>query len=201
MSWPAAQATLVNLVNGIYQRELGIQFVVRVFVLHVGSSLSSNKARNLLDQFGARVRVVNGDIRRLDVRQETNIEVAHLLTGRNLDGRTIGIAWRPGVWGLSEHHHVPAHENWLLNLLEVKLIYKNMMVAAHELGHNFSGRHDLADESALHTLSGVGIMNAQLCVIHSTLIIAMNFPRLIPIKLAIMQTVAGMSISPTSDRS
>lgn len=149
MSWPAAQATLVNLVNGIYQRELGIQFVVRVFVLHVGSSLSSNKARNLLDQFGARVRVVNGDIRRLDVRQETNIEVAHLLTGRNLDGRTIGIAWRPGVWGLSEHHHVPAHENWLLNLLEVKLIYKNMMVAAHELGHNFSGRHDLADEECV----------------------------------------------------
>lgn len=145
LTWTQAQAALVNQVNGIYQSELGIEFVIRVFVLHVGNSLTSKKAEDLLDQLGVRVRAVHGDIRQLAVRQSTNIEVAHLLTGRNLKGKTIGVAWQPGVWGLAEHHHVPSGI-WFLEALEKSLLFQNMMVSAHELGHNFTGDHDAADE-------------------------------------------------------
>jgi hypothetical protein len=145
LSWPAAQATLVNLVNGPYESELGIRFVIRAFVLHVGSSLSSNAPGDLLDQFGVRVRAVHGDIRQVSVRQATNIEVAHLLTGRNLNGSTIGIAWNLGAWGLAEHHYVPSG-SWLMDLLNSQLSYRNMLISAHEIGHNFTGDHDHADK-------------------------------------------------------
>ena len=143
-TWWQAQAALINMVNGIYQPQVGVQFVIRWFVLDRRSStLTTSDASDLLDQFGDVVRSFHGDIRQLSERQRTNIEVAHLATGRNLKGKTLGVAWQPGVWGLSQ-------QTLVFRLLGMTIptvtAYGNMMVAAHELGHNFTGDHDEADK-------------------------------------------------------
>lgn len=145
INWWEGQAALINNINGIYNREVNIQFDVRIFVIHVGSVLSSSNADTLLDKLGVRVRAFHGDIREVSVRQNTGIEVAHLTSGKNLDGRTLGIAWVPGVWSLSQQQ---------LYILSggggfgggPNLSYQNMMIAAHELGHNFDGKHSEADK-------------------------------------------------------
>ncbi len=144
LTWWQAQATLVNMVNGIFQSQVGVEFVVRVFVLDLrGSTLTTNDASDLLDQFGGVVMALHGDIRRLSVRQSTGIEVAHLVTGRNLQGRTLGIAWRPGVWGLAQQTLVIRVFGMVFPTVTA---YGNLMVSAHELGHNFAGDHDEAEK-------------------------------------------------------
>lgn len=139
LEWWEAQSALINNINGFYQPKVGIEFVIRVHVLHRGTLLSSKDPGTLLDEFGACVRRVHGDIRQLSVRQRNNIELAHLLTGRNLKGRTIGIAWQPGVWALSEAHYFRL---WGLSFPSPK----NTLTVGHELGHNFTGDHDLAEK-------------------------------------------------------
>lgn len=145
-NWWDVQASLINQVNGIYSREVGVDFRVRVFVLHIGSVLSSSNAETLLDQLGMRVRAFHGDLREVSVRQATGIEVAHLTTGKNLDGRTLGVAWQPGAWGLSQQQLFWIGGGGGLFGGGPNLSFQNVMVAAHELGHNFNGDHDAADE-------------------------------------------------------
>ncbi len=145
MPWWSALAALVNNMNGFYRRDLGIVFVIRRCVLHVGSVLSSTDAERLLDQFGVRVRAFHGDIREVSVREDTGVEVAHLATGKNLDGRTLGIAWQPGVWSLSQQQLFWIGGGGLFGG-GPNLSYQNMMIGGHELGHNFDGEHDDADK-------------------------------------------------------
>ena len=97
----------MNSLNSFYPARVGIEFVVQRYYLHTGTALSSNDAHTLLDQFGARVRQVVGDIRQVTVRQSVGIEIAHLMTGRSMKGKTLGTAWQPGVWALSELHYIP----------------------------------------------------------------------------------------------
>lgn len=144
LSWYEQQASLVNQVNGIYDSELGVEFRVRWYILDLRSgSLTSTDSDQLLDQMEDPVQVVVGDIRQASVRQREDVEVAHLTTGKNLDGDTLGVAWHPGAHGLSQQ---------TLAVITggggfgggPDLGYQNMMVAAHELGHNFHGDHDEA---------------------------------------------------------
>jgi hypothetical protein len=137
MQWTEAQAALFNNLNGVYQRELDREFRIRRAFLDRTDELSSDDASTLLDQFGRRARDVVGDLRQVAVRERTGIEIAHLTTARNLDGDTIGIAWVPGVWSLTQHRGY----TWIFDMS-----YENMLVAAHELGHNFDGVHGEADE-------------------------------------------------------
>lgn len=136
LEWREAQLSVVNNLNGFYPSKVGIEFHILRHFLHTGTALGSDNPDTLLDQFGARVRLILGDIRQLSVRQNLGIELAHLMTGRNLDGDTIGIAFQPGVWGLSEIHYIgfwgPAP--------------RNTLTIGHEIGHNFTGDHDLAEK-------------------------------------------------------
>jgi Metallo-peptidase family M12 len=79
------------------------------------------------------------------VRQRTGIEVAHLTSGKNLDGNTLGIAWQPGAWSLSQQALFWIGGGGLFGG-GPNLSFQNMMVAAHELGHNFTGDHGAAEE-------------------------------------------------------
>lgn len=148
-NWWDVQASLINKVNGIFRREVGATFGVRAFVIHIGSVLSSSNADTLLDQFGMRVRAFHGDLREVEVRRRTDIEAAHLTTGKNLDGRTLGIAWQPGAWSLSQQqlYYIGGGGGLFGDLFGgPNLSYKNLLTAAHELGHNFNGDHDAAKE-------------------------------------------------------
>lgn len=140
LEWWEAQAALINEVNGVYEEELGVQFSIRRFVLDRSNILSSDDPETLLDQFGRVVRIAVGDLRDVPVREATGIEVAHLTTARNLGGDTIGIAWEPGVWSLSQQRTVSIFGT------TYELTYLNMLTACHEIGHNFNGDHDAAEE-------------------------------------------------------
>ncbi len=136
LEWREAQASVVNNLNGFYPAKVGIEFHILRHFLHTGTALSSENPGTLLDQFGARVRLILGDIRQLSVRQSLGIELAHLMTGRNMDGSTIGIAWQPGVWALSEVHYLgPFYPS-----------VRNTLTVGHEIGHNFTGDHNLAEK-------------------------------------------------------
>lgn len=106
--------------------------------------LKNTNAKKLLGDLESVVKKHWGDLRLKKTRQNTNSEVAHLTSGKYLDGKTLGIAWEPGVYGLSQH-----------SLFWIgggggggapNLSFKNMMIMAHELGHNFYALHEDADK-------------------------------------------------------
>ncbi len=133
------QRALINDINGIYSA-LGSQFQISVFIWTV-NWLTSTNADRMLDQVEDVVKSVWTDLRQVANRQARNTEVAHATTGKDLDGDTLGIAWQPGVYGLSQQQLRQGVSGWGPNLA-----FQNMMVAAHELGHNFNGAHEEADE-------------------------------------------------------
>lgn len=145
LSWHRQQAGLVNQLNGLYAR-IGVELQIRMFILdRRTTSLTATFAEDLIDQMENPIQLVIGDMRQLTVRQSSNAEIAHLVTGKNLDGNTLGVAWRPGVYGLSQQQLF-----WIGGGGGFgggpNLAFQNMMIAAHEIGHNFNGLHEQADE-------------------------------------------------------
>ena len=137
------QRALINDVNGIYAA-MGAEFRITVFIWTV-NWLTSTNADRMLDQVEDVVRSVWTDLRQVANRQSHNTEVAHATTGKDLDGNTLGIAWQPGVYGLSQQQLIWLGGGGLFGG-PPNLAFQNMMVAAHELGHNFNGAHEEGDE-------------------------------------------------------
>jgi hypothetical protein len=148
-SWQAGgrpydhQRALLNDVNGLYS-QVGCEFRISAFVWTV-NWLTSTSADRMLDQVEDAVRTLWTDLRLVANRRDFNTEVAHATTGKNLDSKTLGIAWQPGVYGLSQQQLVWVGGGGLFGG-PPNLSFQNMMVAAHELGHNFNGAHGEADE-------------------------------------------------------
>lgn len=65
-------------------------------------------------------------------------EIAHLFTGKELDGGTIGVAWQPGRYGLSQM--VDAGGTYDGGASD----YEAGILSSHESGHGFNGRHERA---------------------------------------------------------
>jgi hypothetical protein len=118
--------TIMNQVDGVYENELGISFQVVLQNSYAGSDPYSGVTdpNSLLNEF----RTVWGS-------QMTGVarDVAHLFTGRDLDGSVIGIAWIGVVcnnpayaYGLSQRYGTSVQRYCL---------------TAHELGHNFNACH------------------------------------------------------------
>lgn len=149
-SWQAGgrpydyQRALINEVNGLYRRQLGSEFRISVFIWTV-NWLTSTSADRMLDQVEDVVRAVWTDLRPVANRRSHDTEVAHATTGKDLDGNTLGIAWQPGVYGLSQQQLIWIGGGGLFGG-PPNLAFQNMMVAAHELGHNFNAAHEEADE-------------------------------------------------------
>lgn len=137
------QRALINEVNGLY-RQVGCEFRISVFIWTV-NWLTSTNAERMLDQVEDAVRTLWTDLRLVANRRSRNTEVAHATTGKNLDGNTLGIAWQPGVYSLSQQQLIWIGGGGLFGG-PPNLAFQNMMVAAHELGHNFNGAHEEADE-------------------------------------------------------
>lgn len=124
----AREAVLIRLnnVDGIYSAQLGVE--IRVDGVYVGDAhtdrLSQASSPNaLLSELG-KLR------RRTPALRSTGL--THLFTGRDLEGTTIGIAYIDTLCS-AEHG---------AGLTESLNAWRDSLVAAHEIGHNFGADHD-----------------------------------------------------------
>ncbi len=116
-----------NAVNVIYERDTGVTFIITQIIIRTSSGsnpYTTNDPGGLLDQFRSYWLSNHGNIQR---------DLAHLMTGRNLSGSVIGVAWLSSVctsfgYGLSQSRFTGNFNS-------------RVALTAHEIGHNFSAGH------------------------------------------------------------
>ncbi len=126
----AAEAAILarlNIVDGIYSQDLGIQInvpLIETFSDAADPFTDETDAGNLLNELRSY---------RQGSSAQNSLGLTHLYTGRDLDGQTVGVAFnnvlcRTGAGaGLSEGNGSAAFD---------------ALIAAHEIGHNFGAPHD-----------------------------------------------------------
>ena len=143
----AAITNRLNLVDGYYSQQLGVQITVTTIDTFSSSNdpfSSTADPGTLLDELS--------DYRSNTPTQNSN-GLTHLYTGRNLNGSTVGIAWSGALCsnffgaGLSEGNGSATFDS---------------LVAAHEIGHNFGAPHDGETGSACASETGSFIMSPQI---------------------------------------
>ena len=122
----AAVEAVINEVDGIYQAELGLTIdIVHINVWNVSSDpYTTSDSSLLLSEFRNHWNANFGGVSR---------DLAHLFTGRDLDGSTIGIAYTT----------VTCHSTFGFGLSQ-ELGSSALMpiLVAHEIGHNLGSGHD-----------------------------------------------------------
>jgi len=130
----------MNIVNGIFSEQVGVQFgITEIEVLNDNGNLTSSNASELLGQFRT---FVGND----------NPGLAHLFTGRNIDGGTIGIAFINAICRNSGVGLTEAGGRGTFGAL----------TAAHEFGHNFGAPHDNQTGSICASTPNGFLMNPSL---------------------------------------
>lgn len=150
--WQHYQQNLVTMINELYGRETGHEFRVHWYLGDRRGALSSRDSIELFHQLEATSAEALGDLRSPERRERLDIEVVHLTTGKDLSGTVVGRAFRPGVYGLTQYRVIGPWP-WAvtggvfggMSFPPVGLV-QALIVAAHELGHNFDGHHDEADK-------------------------------------------------------
>ena len=137
----AAVVARMNVVDGIYSEQVGVYLnISEIRALTSNGGLSATDAGGLLDQFVTYAAAPGFN----------NPGLAHLFSGRDLNGSTVGIAYIGvlcrkdlGV-GLSQTDGTGT---------------AGALTVAHEMGHNFGAPHDNQSGSACSSTPGNFIMN------------------------------------------
>jgi len=115
--------SIVNMVNGIYETDLGLTNRIVTQRAHVANDpYTTTDASRLLDQFRPQFLA----------NVATGYDDALLFSGRQLDGSTVGIAFIGATCG-------PARFG-VLQMVGLS-DFERSLLAAHELGHNLGARH------------------------------------------------------------
>lgn len=120
-------ATQINAVSVIYEQQLGISLILgtqHVFTTANNSPYTATDAATLLNQFTSYTNTHG---------QLGSAQAYHLLTGKDLNSNTIGIAW-VGV--------VCSAPNYAYGLSQKFDPRADYLITAHELGHNCGADHD-----------------------------------------------------------
>ena len=140
---PAAVAARINVVDGIYSEQVGVQIsLVDVIELANNGPLTSTSPNTLLNQFSD---FVGSSV--------DNPGITHFFTGRDLNGGVIGIAFlstlcdQDGGVGVDQINGGGT---------------SGALLVAHELGHNFGAPHDNQGGSPCAGTPGNFIMNPSL---------------------------------------
>ncbi|MCX5691616.1 MAG: M12 family metallo-peptidase, partial [Planctomycetota bacterium] len=134
--------SIMIAVDLIYGRDVGIEHQSTGYVVRTTDpdGYTTTSPGGLLDQFRIRWGASHGGIPR---------DMAHLMTGRELDGNVIGVAWVNVIcnsgygYGLSQA------------LFTTDLAYRAALVT-HEMGHNWSAGHCDGGADCSIMCSGIG---------------------------------------------
>ena len=138
-----AVVTRMNVVDGIFSEQVGVHLnVIQIKLLNNNGSLTSTNASGLLKDF--RAYTASSSFH--------NPGLAHLVTGRNLQGSTIGIAY---ISVLCSSYGVAVSE-------VIGSGTTRALTIAHELGHNFGAPHDNQSGSICNYIPNGYIMNPSL---------------------------------------
>jgi hypothetical protein len=141
----ATMANHVNVVDGIFSEQVGVTIVPTDFITFAADTdqFTTSDSGALLDQFA-------------DYRASTPVVrsrgLAHLLTGRQLNGDIIGIAFLGSLCVAREG----------VSLSESSAFIDTPLIMAHELGHNFGAPHDSEPGSACASTPPTFLMGPEL---------------------------------------
>lgn len=138
----AAVMARMNVVDGIYSQQVGVQlYVSHLEILTSNGSMTATNPSDLLNQF-------------VDFYRASSLPqpgIAHLFSGKNFDGSTVGVAYLG----------VLCSRNYGFGINEVRGSgAAGALIVAHEIGHNFDAPHD--NSSQCDNGATRGIMNSSL---------------------------------------
>jgi hypothetical protein len=132
---------VLNNVEVVYQRDVEICYNITHIIVRTTSNdpYTSNNSSTLLSQFRNEWNQNQGDIQR---------DVAHMMTGRDMTGNVIGIAYLSAIctswsYGISQSKFSP-------------FMSQRLSLTAHELGHNWSAEHCDGDGDCHIMCSAIG---------------------------------------------
>ncbi|MHC4448346.1 MAG: M12 family metallo-peptidase, partial [Planctomycetota bacterium] len=119
---------IINIVNVQYENEVGIVHEITTIIVRTSlpQPYTSTDSLILIDQFQDEWTTNQAGIPR---------DVAHLFTGKNLDGSLVGLAWGNGVVCVFFNQYCLAQSDWSGNFACVTDL------SAHELGHLWGADH------------------------------------------------------------
>ena len=119
--------TIMNQVEGIYDAQLGLQFSIVFQSVWATASdpYTTTAASAALDEFADFWIANRGSVSR---------DLAHMWTGKNFNGSTIGIAFQPGL-------DCPLDSNGFGMSQRIPETPDKFLVTAHEIGHGFNASH------------------------------------------------------------
>ncbi|MEC7583325.1 MAG: M12 family metallo-peptidase [Planctomycetota bacterium] len=135
--------SVLNAVEFIYDRDCDIQYTITTIIVSTTAVYSSSDAGTLLSQFRNRWNSVHTSVQR---------DVAHLFTGRNINGGTIGIATLGTICNLSSAYGL-SQSRFSSNA------NSRAGLTAHELGHSGSSTHCDSTNDCFIMCSGLGGCN------------------------------------------
>lgn len=132
--------TVMNQVDFIYDRDCDVSYQIVSLIVTTTTVYTTNDSSTLLSQFTNYWNINNAGIQR---------DIAHLFTGRNLSGSTIGIAYLSTVCSQSTGYGL-SQSDFTNNLSS------RVGLTCHELGHNFSAPHCNSSSPCYIMCSGLG---------------------------------------------
>jgi len=137
---------VMNQVDFIFDRDCDVTFAIMTIVVTTTNVYTTNDPTGLLTEFQANWNANYTSVHR---------DVAHLFTGRNLSGSTIGIAYLSTVCSQSNGYGL-SQSDFTSNF------NSRVGLTCHELGHNFSAPHCNGNSPCYIMCSGLGGCNNNL---------------------------------------